>query len=153
VLRFTCRFGGWKHHTRRLDPPVGRSGYPPQHPRSVNDIQRTKATSAITNPWSNPKACARPGSGHQAVLTNPVRCCNAFAHTPTSPTSLDSRCSAIGPESEAPDNGQATDAGQAAASIHRMHHENERPVGGAKIGRVRITRFGYMYRLLVPSSA
>jgi hypothetical protein len=24
-------------------------------------------------------------------------------------------------------------AGQAAASIHRMHHSNERPVGGAKI--------------------
>jgi hypothetical protein len=23
VLRFTCRFGSWKHHTRRLDPPVG----------------------------------------------------------------------------------------------------------------------------------
>jgi hypothetical protein len=48
---------------------------------------------------------------------------------------LDSRCSAIGPaEPEAPDNGQAIDAGQAAASIHRMHHSNERPVGGAKIG-------------------
>jgi hypothetical protein len=40
----------------------------------------------------------------------------------------------IGPEPEAPDNGQAIDAGQAAASIHRMHHSNERPVGGAKIG-------------------
>jgi len=83
----------------------------------------------------NPKVCARPGSGHRAVLTNLVRCCSAFAHTsPTSPTSLDSRCSAIGPESEAPDNGQAIDAGQAAAPIHRMHHSNERPVGGAKIG-------------------
>jgi hypothetical protein len=23
VLRFTCRFGGWKNHTRRLDHPVG----------------------------------------------------------------------------------------------------------------------------------
>jgi hypothetical protein len=23
VLRFTCRFGGWKNHTRQLDPPVG----------------------------------------------------------------------------------------------------------------------------------
>jgi hypothetical protein len=23
VLRFTCRFGGWKPHTRQLDPPVG----------------------------------------------------------------------------------------------------------------------------------
>jgi hypothetical protein len=23
VLRFTCRFGSWKHHTRQLDPPVG----------------------------------------------------------------------------------------------------------------------------------
>jgi hypothetical protein len=63
-----------------------------------------------------------------------VRCFSAFAHTPTSPTSLDSRCSAIGPEPESPDNGQAIDAGQAAASIHRMHHSNERPVGGAKIG-------------------
>jgi hypothetical protein len=71
------------------------------------------------------------------VLTtgNPVRCCNAFAHTSTSPPSLDSRCSAIGPESEAPDNGQAIDAGQAAASIHRMHHSNGRPVGVAEIGR------------------
>jgi hypothetical protein len=47
---------------------------------------------------------------------------------------LDSRCSAIGPEPEAPDNGQAIDAGQAAALIHRMHHSNERPVSGAKIG-------------------
>jgi hypothetical protein len=43
VLRFTCRFGGWKHHTRQLDPPVG---LPPQHPWSVNGIQRKKATSA-----------------------------------------------------------------------------------------------------------
>jgi hypothetical protein len=68
------------------------------------------------------------------VLTNLVRCCSAFAHTPTSPTSLDSRCSAIGSEPEAPDNGQAIDAGQAAAPIRRMHHSNERPVGGAKIG-------------------
>jgi hypothetical protein len=98
----------------------------------------TLIATAITNPWSNPKACARPGSGHQAVLTNPVRCCNAFAHTSTSPTSLDSRCSSIGPEPEAPDNGQAIDAGQAAASIHRMHHANEHHVGSAKIGRVRI---------------
>jgi hypothetical protein len=85
-------------------------------------------------------ARARPGSGHRAVLTNPVRCCSAFAHTSTSPTSLDSRCSAaVGPEPEAPDNGQAiettdADAGQAAAPIHRTHHSNERPVGGAKIG-------------------
>ena len=71
---------------------------------------------------------------HRVVLTNPVRCCSAFAHTPTSPTSLVSRCSAIGPEPEAPDNGQAIDAGQAAASIHRMHHSNERPVGVAKTG-------------------
>jgi hypothetical protein len=23
VLRFACRFGSWKHHTRQLDPPVG----------------------------------------------------------------------------------------------------------------------------------
>ena len=82
----------------------------------------------------NPKVCAGPGSGHRAVLTNPVRCCNAFAHTSTSPTSLDPRCSAIGPEPEAPDNSQAIDAGQVAASIHRMHHSNERPVGGAKSG-------------------
>jgi hypothetical protein len=81
----------------------------------------------------NPKLCARPGSGHRAVLPNLVRCCSAFAHTPTSPTSLDSRCSAIGPEPEAPDNGQAIDAGQAAAPIHRMHHSNEHPIGGAKI--------------------
>jgi hypothetical protein len=70
----------------------------------------------------------------QCLLTQSVRCCNAFAHAPTSPPSLDSRCSAIGPEPEAPDNGQAIDAGQAAASIHRMHHPNERPVGVAKTG-------------------
>jgi hypothetical protein len=76
-----------------------------------------------------------PGIG-QFLLTQSAACCSAFAHTFTSPTSLDSRCSATGPEQGAPDNGQAVDAGQAAARIHRMHHsnENERPVGGAKIG-------------------
>jgi hypothetical protein len=30
--------------------------------------------------------------------------------------------------------GQSIDTGQAAASIHRMHHSNERRVGGSKIG-------------------
>jgi hypothetical protein len=51
---------------------------------------------------------------------------------------LDSRCASAtaGPEPEAPDNGQAIDAGQAAASIHRMHHSNGRPspVGVIEIG-------------------
>jgi hypothetical protein len=89
----------------------------------------------------NPKVCAGPGPGHRAVLTNPVRCCSAFANNSTSPTSLDSRCSATSAQPlglrqpEAPDNGQAIDAGQAAASIHRMHHSNERPVGVAKTVR------------------
>ena len=83
-------------------------------------------TSAIHGP--NPTERTKPETWHRIVLTNPVRCCNAFAHTSASPPSLDSRCSAIGPEPEAPDNGQAIDAG------HRMHHSNERPVGGAKIG-------------------
>jgi hypothetical protein len=87
----------------------------------------------------NPKICTRPGSGHRAVLNNPVRCCSAFAHTPTSPTSLDPRCSALGPEPEAPHNGQAIGSGQVAAQIHRIHHSNEHPVGGANIGRVRIS--------------
>jgi hypothetical protein len=72
------------------------------------------------------------------VLTNLVRCCNAFAHTSTSPTSLDSRCSALGCEPEASHNGQAIGAGQAAAPIHRIHHSNEHSVGCANIGRVRI---------------
>jgi hypothetical protein len=63
------------------------------------------------------------------VLTDLVRCCSAFAHTPTSPTSLDSRCSAFGPEPEAPHNGQAIGSGQASEE----QHSNERPVGGAKI--------------------
>ena len=86
----------------------------------------------------NLKVCAKPGSGHQAVLTNPVRCCLAFAHTPISPSSLDSRCSAFGCALGAPFNGQSIDAGQAAAPIHRIHHSNEHSVGCANIGRVRI---------------
>ena len=77
----------------------------------------------------NPKLCARPGSGPR---------CSAFAHTPTSPTSLDSRCSALGCEPEASHNGQAIGAGQAAAPIHRIHHSNEHSVGCANIDRVRI---------------
>jgi hypothetical protein len=82
----------------------------------------------------NPKLCARPGSGHRAVLTNPVRCCRrAFAHTPTSPTSLDSRCSALRCEPRAPDNGQTIDTGRHAAVFHRSHHSNGHPVGGTKI--------------------
>jgi hypothetical protein len=38
------------------------------------------------------------------------------------------------PEPEASNDGQALGSGQAAASIHRIHHSNERPVGGAKAG-------------------
>jgi hypothetical protein len=72
------------------------------------------------------------------VPNNTSRCCSAFAHTPTSSTSLDPRCSALGCEPEASHNGQAIDAGQAAAPIHRIHHSNEHPVGCANIGRVRI---------------
>ena len=113
----------------------------------------------------NPKVCAKPGTWHRVVLTNPVRCCSAFAHTPTSPTSLDSRCSAFGCALGAPFgcalgapfNGQSIDAGQAAAPIHRIHHSNEHPVGCANIGRVRIpvsaacTALGAYY--LSPSDA
>jgi hypothetical protein len=75
----------------------------------------------------------RPGSGHQAVLSNLVRCCSAFAHTSTAPSSLDSRCSALGPEPKASHNGQVIGSGQAAAPIHRMHHSNKHPVGSTKI--------------------
>jgi hypothetical protein len=102
---------------------------------------------------SNPKECAKPGSGHQAVLmhTNLVRCCSAFAHTSTSPTRLDSRCFTLGCEPEASHNGQAIGASQAAAPIHRIHHSNEHPVGctAAPI----LAAFGYLYQLLVRSSA
>jgi hypothetical protein len=96
----------------------------------------TLPVTPISNPWMQSKSMrkTRNVALSSAYFTNLFRCCSAFAHTPTSPTSLDSRCSAIGPEPEAPDNGQVIDAGQAAASIHRMHHSNERPVGGAKIG-------------------
>jgi hypothetical protein len=69
------------------------------------------ATAAITNPWMQSKSMRETWAGHRAVFTNPVRCCSAFVHTfSTSPTSLDSRCSALGPEPGAPDNGQAIDA-------------------------------------------
>jgi hypothetical protein len=91
------------------------------------------------------------------LLTNLVRCCSAFAHTPIPPPSLDSRCSAFGCALGAPFNGQSTDTGQAAASIHRMHHSNERPVGVAKIGHAEepvsaaCTALGVCY--LPPSGA
>jgi hypothetical protein len=44
----------------------------------------------ISNPWMQSKIMREtPWIGwHRIVLTNPVRCCSAFAHTPTSPTSL-----------------------------------------------------------------
>jgi hypothetical protein len=60
---------------------------------------------------------------------------------------------------EAPDNGQAIDAGQAAASIHRMHHSNERPVGGAKIWHAEVpvsaagTALSRPYRVLPTTTA
>jgi hypothetical protein len=82
---------------------------------------------------------------------------SAFAHTPTSPTSSDSRCSALGCGPEAPHNGRAIGAGLAAAPIHRIHHSNEHPVSCANIGRVRIpvsaacTALGAYY--LPPSGA
>jgi hypothetical protein len=93
-------------------------------------------TSAIHGP--NPTERTKPETWHRVVLTNLVRCCSAFAHTPISPSSLDSRCSAFGCALGAPFNGQSIDAGQAAAPIHRIHHSNEHPVGCANIGRVRI---------------
>jgi hypothetical protein len=70
---------------------------------------------------SNPKECAKPGTWHQLVLDNLVHCCSAFAHTSNAPKTLDPRCSALGPEPEAPHNGQAIGSGQAAAPIHRHH--------------------------------
>jgi hypothetical protein len=73
------------------------------------------------------------------MLNNLVRCCNAFANTSTSPTSLDSRCSAIGPEPEAPDNGQAIDAGIIQTNV---------PSASPRLGMLRNP-----YRLLAPSSA
>jgi hypothetical protein len=93
----------------------------------------------ISNPWTQSKRTRETRyvasrAWHRMVSTNPAHCCSAFAHTPTPPTSLDSRCSAPGPEPEAPHNGQAIGSGQAAAPIHRIPHPNERPVGGAKIG-------------------
>jgi hypothetical protein len=86
--------------------------------------------SAIHGP--NPKECAKPGTWHRIVLTNPVRCCSAFVHTPNAPTTLDPRCSALGCEPGASYNGQAIGSGQAAAPIHRIHDSNEHPVGGTK---------------------
>jgi hypothetical protein len=47
----------------------------------------------------------------QCLLTQSAATAPSFAHTPTSPTSLDSRCSALGPETEAPHNGQAIGSG------------------------------------------
>ena len=97
----------------------------------------------------NPKLCARPGSGHRTVLTNLVRCCSAFAHTPTSPTSLDSRCSAI-------------------LGLSPKRQTTARPLMRAKLllrstacimqtnvpsAAPRLAAFGYLYRLLVRSSA
>jgi hypothetical protein len=81
----------------------------------------------------NPKECAKPGTWHRIVPTNPVRCCSAFAHTSNAPTTLDPRCSAFGCALGAPFNGQAIDTGRHAAVFHRNHHLNEHPVGGTKI--------------------
>jgi hypothetical protein len=97
VLRFTCRFGGWKNHTRRLDPPVGLPPPPPaphpQHPRSVNGIRRTKAKSADIDylrlsfpacqvgrgpPWTTCRATQPPhGDGRSSCrhLQTPGRLC------------------------------------------------------------------------------
>jgi hypothetical protein len=44
VLRFTCCFGSWKHHTRRLDPPVGLP--PSTRGRSTAFDGREQATPA-----------------------------------------------------------------------------------------------------------
>jgi hypothetical protein len=65
----------------------------------------------------------------QFLLTDLVRCSSSFAHaTSNAPTILDPRCSALGPEPEAPHNDQAIGSGQAAAPIHRIHHSNAHPV-------------------------
>jgi hypothetical protein len=92
---------------------------------------------AITNPWMQSKSMRGcdldPGTG-QCFLTQSAAAAPSHILPPRAPPSLDSRCSAVGPEPEAPDNGQAIDAGQAAVRIHHTHHSNERPVGGAKTG-------------------
>jgi hypothetical protein len=78
---------------------------------------------------SNPKECAKPGTWQQLVLTNPVHCCSAFAHTSNAPTTLDPRCSAPAGLSRRrrTTHGQAIGSGQqAAAPVHRIHHSNDK---------------------------
>ena len=95
----------------------------------------------------NPKLCAGPGKGHRVVPSSPSRCCSAFVHTPTSAISLDSRCSALGPEPVALHNGQAIDSGRHAAAFHRSHHYSLSVVGGSlQGGACRGTCFGCWHR-------
>jgi hypothetical protein len=97
------------------------------------------------------KNARNPKRGHRIVLSNPVRCCSAFAYTSNAPTTLDPRCSALGCEPGASHNGQVIGSGQAAAPIHRIHHSNIQTSipSAAPI----LAAFGYLYRLLVRPSA
>jgi hypothetical protein len=108
----------------------------------------------ISSPWMQYKIMRETwvvaSNSAYCLLTHLVRCCSAFAHTPTSPTSLESRCPALRPEPGASNDGQAIGSGQAAASIHRIHHSNERPVGG---GATRLDMLRNLHRLLAPPSA
>jgi hypothetical protein len=85
------------------------------------------------------------------VLTNPVRCCSAFAHTPTSPTSLDSRCSALRPEPEAfPRRTTARPLVRAKLLLRSTAYIIQTSVPSAvpRLGMLR-----NLYRLLAPPSA
>ena len=48
ALRFTCRFGSWKYHTRQLDPPVGHL------PDSVSNISLSSTSDVVNvSPFPN----------------------------------------------------------------------------------------------------
>jgi hypothetical protein len=88
----------------------------------------TLVASASSDPWMQSKIMPETW-----IRLCPVRCCLAIAHTPISPPSLNSRCSAFGCALGAPFNGQAIDAGRHAAVFYRNRHLNEHPLGGTKI--------------------
>jgi hypothetical protein len=81
------------------------------------------------------------------VLTNLVRCCSAFAHTPTSPTSLDSRCSAFGCALGAPFNGQAIDAADTRPYFIAAIIQTSIPSAEPRFGMLR-----NLFQLLAPPS-
>jgi hypothetical protein len=109
-------------------------------------ITTTLPATAISNRWMQSKIMRETWIGASgSTCYNPVRCYSAFAHTPTSPTSLNSRCSALGPETEAPHNGQA------AAPIHRAHPPFKR--APRRLRQYWPRSDTYAHRLLAPPSA